>query len=154
MVGQYYPLNGSEFEQIPGDSERQGSLACCSPWGHKELNMTWPLNNSNNTRIIVFKSKLDKVLCGVLSCSVMSDSLQCHELQPIRLLCPWGFSRQEYWNGLPCKPPGHFPNLGIKPSFPTLQADSLPSEPLGTPSLTKSVPQKGSGVRNGHCLVY
>ena len=30
-------LNGYEFEQTPGDSERQGSLGCCSPWGHKEL---------------------------------------------------------------------------------------------------------------------
>ena len=29
-----------EFEQTPGDSERQGSLACCSPWGYKELDTT------------------------------------------------------------------------------------------------------------------
>ena len=33
-------LNGHEFEKTPGDSEGQGSLACCSPWGHKELDMT------------------------------------------------------------------------------------------------------------------
>jgi len=33
-------LNGHELEQTPGDSGRQGSLACCSPWGHKESNMT------------------------------------------------------------------------------------------------------------------
>ena len=32
--------NGLEFEQTPGDSEGQGSLACCSPWGCKELDMT------------------------------------------------------------------------------------------------------------------
>ena len=137
MVGQYYPLNGSEFEQIPGDSERQGSLACCSPWGHKELNMTWPLNNSNNTRIIVFKSKLDKVLCGVLSCSVMSNSLQCHELQPIRLLCPWGFSRQEYQREFPCSSPGDLPNPGIESRSPTLQAHSPPPEPPGKPKQDK-----------------
>jgi len=31
---------GHEFEQIQGDSEGQGSLACCSPWGHKELDTT------------------------------------------------------------------------------------------------------------------
>ena len=36
----HYQLNGHEFEQTPGDSEGQGSLACCSPWGHKELDMT------------------------------------------------------------------------------------------------------------------
>ena len=41
---------------------------------------------------------------SVLSCSVLSDSLWPHGLQPSRLLCPWGFSRQEYWNGLPCSP--------------------------------------------------
>ena len=33
-------LNGHEFEEVPGDDEGQGSLACCSPWGHKELDMT------------------------------------------------------------------------------------------------------------------
>ena len=32
--------NGHEFEQTPGGSEEQGSLACCSPWGGKELNRT------------------------------------------------------------------------------------------------------------------
>ena len=40
-----------------------------------------------------------------------------------------GFSRQEYWSGLPCLPPGDLPNPGIEPRSPTLQADSLPSEP-------------------------
>ena len=40
MVGLYHRLNGHEFEQTPGDSEEQGSLACCSPWGHKELDTT------------------------------------------------------------------------------------------------------------------
>ena len=35
-VGWYHQLNGHEFEKIPGESERQGSLECCSPWGHKE----------------------------------------------------------------------------------------------------------------------
>ena len=32
-------------------------------------------------------------------------------------LCPWGFSRQEYWSGLPFPPPGDLPDLGIKPMF-------------------------------------
>ena len=41
-------LNGHEFEQVPGDSEEQGSLACCSPWGHKELDTTERLANNNN----------------------------------------------------------------------------------------------------------
>ena len=46
------------------------------------------------------------------------------------------FSRQEYWSGLPCLPPGDLPNPGIKPRSPTLQADSLPSEPPGKPKDT------------------
>ena len=40
MVGWHHQLDGHEFKQAPGDGERQGSLACCSPWGHKELDMT------------------------------------------------------------------------------------------------------------------
>ena len=36
----YLQLNEHEFEQTPGNSEEQGSLACCSPWGHKELDTT------------------------------------------------------------------------------------------------------------------
>ena len=40
MVGWHHLINGYGFEQTLGDSEGQGSLACCSPWGHKELNMT------------------------------------------------------------------------------------------------------------------
>ena len=40
----------------------------------------------------------------MLSCSIMSNSLWPHGLQPTRLLCPWGFSRQEYESGLPCSP--------------------------------------------------
>ena len=39
MIGWHHQLDGHEFEQAPGDSEGQGSLACCSPWGCKELDM-------------------------------------------------------------------------------------------------------------------
>ena len=42
-----------------------------------------------------------------------------------------GFSRQEYWSGLPFPSPGDLPNAGIEPRSPTLQADALPSEPPG-----------------------
>ena len=71
-------------------------------------------------------------LC-VLSHSVVSDSLRPDGLWPARLLCPWGFSRQEYWNGLLCPPPGDLPRPGIKPRPPALLAYSLPSEPTGKP---------------------
>ena len=45
MVRWHHQLNGHEFEQTLGDSEGQGSLACCSPWGHKELDTIEGLNN-------------------------------------------------------------------------------------------------------------
>ena len=48
-VGRYHQLNGHEFEQALGDCEEQGSLACCSPWGHKKSNMTEWLNNNNKS---------------------------------------------------------------------------------------------------------
>ena len=44
-----------------------------------------------------------------------------------------GFSRQEYWNGLPFPSPGDLPDPGIKPRSPTLQADALTSAPPGKP---------------------
>ena len=68
--------------------------------------------------------------CAVLSCSVVSDSLRPHGLQPTRL-CPWRFSRQEYWSGLPCLPPGDLLNPGINPRSLALHVDSLPPEPPG-----------------------
>ena len=46
------------------------------------------------------------------------------------------FFRQEDWSGLPCPSPGDIPNPGIKPRFPTLQVDSLPSELPGKPKNT------------------
>ena len=47
MVGWYHQINEHEFEQTLGDSEGQGSLACCSPWGHKESDTMERLNNSS-----------------------------------------------------------------------------------------------------------
>ena len=43
------PTHGHEFWQTLGDDEGQGSLACCSPWGHKESNMTEQLNNNKGS---------------------------------------------------------------------------------------------------------
>ena len=45
MVGWHHRLNGHESEQTPGDSEGQGNLAFCSPWGQKESDTTERLNN-------------------------------------------------------------------------------------------------------------
>ena len=44
MVGCHHQLSGHEFDQVLGVGHGQGSLACCSPWGRKELDMTERLN--------------------------------------------------------------------------------------------------------------
>ena len=45
IVGWHHQLNEHEFEQAPGVGDGQGSLVCCSPWGHKESDTTKQLNN-------------------------------------------------------------------------------------------------------------
>ena len=79
---------------------------------------------------------------------------------------PWsmGFSRQEYWSGLPFPSPRGLPHPGIEPGSPALQTDALPSEPLGKPVknlklLMNLINFKGylnsflfAGVLNHRCL--
>ena len=73
------------------------------------------------------------MLCLVAQ-SLSRVQLMCPQgLQPARLLCLWGFSRVEFWSGLPCPPPGDLPNPGIEPGSPALQAGSLPAELPGKP---------------------
>ena len=50
MIGWHHQLNEHEFEQAPGDGEGQGSLVVCSPWGHKESDMTEVSNNKGHKR--------------------------------------------------------------------------------------------------------
>ena len=52
MVGWHHQLNGHEFEQALGVSEGQESLACCSPWGCEESDMTEELNKYDNWKSI------------------------------------------------------------------------------------------------------
>ena len=70
-----------------------------------------------------------------------------HVLSRVQLFAaPWAvalkvplsmeFSRQKYWSGLPFPTPGNLPDPEIEPRCPTLQADSLPSEPQGKPHYT------------------
>ena len=93
-----------------------------------------------------------KYICAVLGCSVVSNSSQPHGLQPSRLLCLCGFSRQEYWSGLPCPSPGDLPNPGIEPKSPTLQGHSLPAEPQKTPEIPKVL--EALGRDRGEDYVY
>ena len=82
--------------------------------------------------------------------AVQLDQKKVKSLSHVRLFAtPWtvahqtpasmGFSRQEYWSGLPFSSPGNLPNQGIEPRSPTLQADALTSEPPGKPERKKDV---------------
>ena len=69
------------------------------------------------------------VLCLVAqSCPLSTPRAAAH-----RLLCPWGFSRQEYWSGLPCPPPRDLPNPGAELRYSASQEDSLLTEPPEEP---------------------
>ena len=74
-------------------------------------------------------------MCAALSCSVISDPVTPWTVARQTPL-PWGFSRPEYWSGLPGPPPVDLPNPGIEPRSPALQVDSLPSETPGKPKKT------------------
>ena len=75
-----------------------------------------------------------KVDCGgyavclvAQSCPALCNSMDCSLLGSLSM----GFSRKEYWSGLPFPPPGDLPKPGIKPRSPALQVDSVLSEPPG-----------------------
>ena len=118
MVGWHHRLNGHEFEQTLGAGDGQGHLAFCSPWGCSQTRLT-ELILILTVAIFVMPLFLTYVCLVDQSCPTVCDP---------RFLCPWEFFRQEYCNGLPCPFPGNLPNSGTKPGYPTLQADSLPSE--------------------------
>ena len=83
-----------------------------------------------------------EVFSSSVSRSVVSDSLLPHGLQPpgssVR-----GFSRQDYWSGLPSPSPGDLPDPGIEPRSPAWQADSLPYELQGSPDKVCGFPWVG-----------
>ena len=62
MVGWHHRLNGHELGRTPGGGEGQESLACCSPWGHEESDMTWRLNNN---RLLLLPSKFSVLTVSV-----------------------------------------------------------------------------------------
>ena len=53
MVGRHHQLNGHEFEQTRGDGERQGSLACCSPWGSQKARHDLVTEQQQNDLFII-----------------------------------------------------------------------------------------------------
>ena len=96
-----------------------------------------------------------KELCAMLCLVAQSYPTLCNPTDcSLRLLCPRGFSKQEYWSGWPCPSPEDLPKPGIKPRSPVLQAYSVQSEPPGKPRaiayiLNRRVKINMSQVQNG-----
>ena len=88
------------------------------------------------------------VLCLVAQwCPTLCDP---HGLQPSRLLCPWGFSRQEYWSELPCPPPRDLPTPGMEPTSlasPALQVGSFTTSAIWeVPATEYARPSTNPGI--------
>ena len=83
MVGRHHQLNGHDFEQVLGDVEGQGSLACCSPWGLKESDRTEWLNNNR----CLMKLSSPELPCRVYDSSLSKTflSLSLPTAVPIRI---------------------------------------------------------------------
>ena len=77
MVGWHHCLSGHEFEQTLGDVEGQESLACCSPWGCKELDMTEQLTTMTpevdtftSNKILMYRQSRYHKVAGLWSCAM------------------------------------------------------------------------------------
>ena len=83
MVWWHHWLNGHEFEQTPQDDEEQGSLVCCSPWGHKQLDTTERMKNTREwcktERTGCFKAKGRKLQCKgkSMNISIWLEGKEC-----------------------------------------------------------------------------
>ena len=101
-----------------------------------------PLQHFKKAIIIISQSLLIKVKerkkVKSLSCVQLFATpwIVAHQAPP-----SMGFSRQEYWSGLPFPSPEDLPNPGIEPGSPALQAETLPSEPPGKSTITTKVQQ-------------
>ena len=111
-----------------------------------------------------------------MGCREVKEGSEVKSLSRVRIFAtPWtvvyqasqpmGFSRQEYWSGLPFPSPADLPDPGIEPGSPTLEADALPSEPPGKPlgilgsgSQNKSAPcskwERNLGTPEGVLQMY
>ena len=133
MVERHHLLSGHDFKQAPGAGDGQGSLlARWSLWGHKESDMNDWVTELNWTEL----AELEENFLPSKNLSFSTCKMECKDAKSL-LSCPtlfdrmdWSlpaplsmeFSRQEYWSGLLCPPPGGLPYLGIKPKSLTSSA--------------------------------
>ena len=119
MVRFHHWLNGLEFEQISGDSERQGSVACCSPLGHKELDTIEQLNNKSRDAVLWWKRPWGRTI------STTALPLSTFHALIINPLCLSWCPRPASW--IPC--------LWLPPHLPCLSSKLLLLPPFQPPFL-------------------
>ena len=107
--------DGHNKGQKLGDSQGQGSLVGCHLWSRTKSDTTEATQQQ--------QQKVKSLSCVQLFATPWTVVCQASPSM--------GFSSQEYWSELPFPSPGNFPDPGIEPRSPTLQADSLLSEPAG-----------------------
>ena len=106
-----YLFTGCVGSQVWCMGCRAQGLSSCGRWAWLPCSM-WGLNS---LKVKVLVAQPCPTLCNPIDRNPPGSSVE--------------FSRQEYWSGFPFPSPGDLPNPGIKPGFPALQANSLPSEP-------------------------
>ena len=90
MVGWHHQLDGHAFEQTLGDSKEQGSLACCSPWGCKESDTTYQLNNNERIFNIASMDYIIFLLDSSVSKVCILSFQNFNSLVIIKLKSNWG----------------------------------------------------------------
>ena len=111
MVGWHHRLNGHEFEQAPGVGDGQGSLGCCSPWGRKEFDTTYSLNNMEKEFGLWNLNKFPLAShCGQFA--AISFSPQKKKIGRMQVCCEWR-AHDNVWHtvGVQLLPPLVFSEL-------------------------------------------
>ena len=116
-------LSGRKEENIPLICKRAHIIPYCKASSDEVKNLGHPQKHHSYLLSNVKTCESESV-----SCSVTFNSLQ-----PCKASLSMEFSGKEYYHGYPFPSPGDLPNPMIKPGSPTLQADSLPSEPPWSP---------------------
>ena len=121
---------------LPGEVHEQRSLVnySYSSWSHKESDMTerlshFPEADGNQEAFDFTPSPFSRKVKSLSRVRLFATLWTVAHQAPLSM----GFSRQEYWSGLPFPSPGDLPDPGIEPRSPTLRADALTFEPPGKP---------------------
>ena len=102
VVKGFGELNEHEFKQTPRDSEGQGNLAFCCPWGHKESDMTWRLNINNSSSAYKSDKQRNNIQPWCVPFPILNQStVPC----PVLTVASWPayrfLRRQVRWSGIP-----------------------------------------------------